>query len=86
MNPKLTILPSGVEVAAKDRKVVVAPAELRRILVGHPVEAWPYGRVAFVALMHLRAVGGSDDYPIEQNRSLAKKILEELDVDIDWWP
>lgn len=36
--------------------------------------------------MHLRAVGGGDDYPIEQNRQAAKRILEELDIEINWWP
>jgi len=86
MNPKLTILRSGVEVVAKGRTVAIAAGDLRKTLVGLPVEAWPYGRVASVALMHLRSVGGGDDYPIEQNRQAAKRILEELEIEINWWP
>jgi hypothetical protein len=88
-NPYLVIRRDGIEVIAKQlptgRKTVAA-VELERTLVGLPVTAWPYGRVAAVQENGVRAAGGSDDVSIPDNLSAALATLKKLDIAANRWP
>ncbi len=86
-NPYLVVRKDGVEIISKalpkGRKTVPV-TELQKTLIGLPVDAWPYGRVAAVQEIGIRSDG--DDKAIEQNKKTAKEILEKLKVKIEWWP
>jgi hypothetical protein len=88
-NPYLVIRTEGIEVNAKQlpsgRKTVVA-AGLERTLLGLPMNAWPYGRVAAVQQNGVRAAGDSDDELIADNLKAALTTLKKLDVTMNQWP
>ena len=88
-NPKITIRAEGIEVvtpAIPGGRRTVIPADLRDLLVGLPVTAWPYGRVVLASDIGLRQADRSDDEPIRRNHDAAEKVLKALDVEVDWWP
>jgi hypothetical protein len=85
-NPYLVVLKDGVDVKAHDYRRTVPVSELRRVLVALPVNAWPYGAVAAVEEMHLRAVDGADDARITANLNDTLAILKALKVHPDLWP
>ena len=88
-NPYLVIRRDGIEVIVKrlpSGRQTVAVAELERTLIGLPVTAWPYGRVAAVQENSIRAGDRSDDKPIADNLEAALAILKKLDVTVDRWP
>jgi hypothetical protein len=89
LNPKITIRAEGIEVESagipNGRKTVPAD-EFRNLLISLPVRAWPYGRVVLASDIGPRRADRSDDEPIRRNHEAAEKILEALDVKIDWWP
>jgi hypothetical protein len=88
-NPKVVIRAEGIEVvsaAMEGGRKTVPVDELRELLISLPVRAWPYGRVVLAADLGLRRGDGSDDAPIKRNHDAAEKILEALDVVVDWWP
>jgi hypothetical protein len=88
-NPALIIRADGIEVIAKglaSGRAMVAPSDLARVLVGLPVNAWPYGRVVEVQDIGIRQPEGVDDEPIRQNHQAAEKILKDLGIVIDWLP
>ena len=57
---------------------------MREILVSLPADAWPLGRV--VAVQELSIRSGRDDELIEGTGEALKRMLEELRVEINWWP
>jgi plasmid stabilization system protein ParE len=59
---------------------------LSRVLADLPVRAWPYGRVVMATDLGIRAGNGSDEEPIRRNHEAAQEILDDLDVEVDWWP
>ena len=85
-NPYLVILRDGVDVRAKGYRRTLPVSELRQALVALPVSAWPYGAVAAVEEMHLRAVDGADDAAIKTNLDEALAVLKALKVRADRWP
>jgi hypothetical protein len=87
-NPYLVIRRDGIEVIVKrlpSGRQTVAVADLERTLIGLPVTAWPYGRVAAVQENSIRAGDRSDDKPIADNLEAALAILKKLDVRVDRW-
>jgi hypothetical protein len=95
LNPKITIRAEGVEVESRalpGRRKTVSTSELRALLVGLPVDAWPYGRVVLASDIGLRNVDASgrpderEEQSIRQNHGVAERILRVLTIDIDWWP
>jgi hypothetical protein len=88
-NPYLVIRRDGIEVIVKrlpSARQTVAAADLQRTLIGLPVSAWPYGRVAAVQEISIRAGDRSDDKPIAENLDTALAILKKLDVTVARWP
>jgi len=85
-NPYLVVLKDGVAVRAKGYRRTLPVSELRQALVSLPVGAWPYGAVAAVEEMHLRAVDGADDAAIKTNLDEALAVLKALTVRADRWP
>jgi len=85
-NPYLVVLKDGVDVRAKGYRSTVPVSELRRLLVALPVSASPYGTVAAVEEMHLRAVDGADDAAIKTKLGDALAVLKALKVRPDRWP
>ena len=88
-NPFLVIRRDGIEVIATQLpsgRKIVASSDLERTLIGLPVAAWPYGRVAAVQEIALRAAGGGDDKPIADNLRAALTTLRRLDVAVNRWP
>lgn len=88
-NPYLVIRRDGIEVIAKSLssgRTTVPSADLLRTLIALPVTAWPYGRVAAVQEISIRAGDRSDDKPIAGNLDAALAILKKLDVTVDRWP
>ena len=88
-NPCLVIRRDGIEVIAKQLpsgRQTVAVADLERMLIGLPLTAWPYGRVAAVQEISIRAGDRSDDKPIADNLDAALVILKKLDVTVDRRP
>ena len=71
---------------AKGYRSTVPVSELRQVLVALPVSGWPYGAVAAVEEMHLRAVDGADDAAIKTNLDGALAVLKALKVRADRWP
>ena len=64
LNPKLIVHGNSVWViseAIPSGRKLVSTDELRRMLVGLPVGAWPYGRVVEASDAGIRAGDGSDD-------------------------
>jgi len=59
--------------------------ELRRLLVGLPISAWPYGRVVLATDAGL--VGSLDDFElIKRNRDEVAQVLKALAIEANWWP
>jgi hypothetical protein len=88
-NPYLVIRRDGIEVIARklpSGRKIVATADLERTLIGLPVTAWPYGRIAAVNEQGLREADGRDDKPIADNLEKALATLRRLDVTADRWP
>jgi hypothetical protein len=88
-NPYLVIRRDGIEVIAKSLpsgRTTVPSVDLPRTLIALPVTAWPYGRVAAVQEISIRAGDRSDDKPIAGNLDAALAILKKLDVTVDRWP
>ncbi len=86
-NPYLIVHADGIEVISKalpSGRRLVEPGELRRVLIGLPVSAWPYGRVIAIQEAGLRAPG--DDEPISRNKQAAEAVLKALRLQISWWP
>jgi hypothetical protein len=88
LNPKLIMLPDGIQVIAAgiDGRKVVAPEDLRETLLKLPVDAWPYGRVVGASDASIRTGVRRDDERIKRNHDAAEKILKALRVEADWWP
>jgi hypothetical protein len=85
----MTIRADGVEVASgaiRGGRKVVPVGELRALLVGLPVKAWPYGRVVLASDIGLRQADRSDDSSIRENHDRAETILKALNIEVDWWP
>lgn len=84
----MIVIPQGVEVrtsALAGGKTTVRVDELRRVLVGLPVSAWPYGRVVLGTDTGL--LGSLDDLvPIRRNHDEAARVLKTLGIEVDWWP
>ena len=83
-NPFLVVHPDGVELIPRDGDVRGphrTVAELERVLMSLPAEAWPLGRA--VAVQENALGSGS-----EQERTLValKAMLESHDIAINWWP
>jgi hypothetical protein len=88
-NPALIIRAEGIEVVSgviRGGRKIVPSGELRSLLVGLPIKAWPYGRVILASDTGLRQADGRDDNSIRQNHDRAEKILKALDIELDWWP
>ena len=85
-NPYLVVLKDGVDVRANGYWRTLPVSELPRALVALPVSAWPYGAVAAVEEMHLRAVDGADDAAIKTNLDDALAVLKALKVRANRWP
>ena len=98
-NPYLVIRRDGIEVIVRRlpaSRQTVAAADLERTLIGLPVTAWPYGRVAAVQEIGIRAGDRSGDNlsavalaeaeAIADNLEAALTILKKLDVTVDRWP
>jgi hypothetical protein len=88
-NPKITIRTDGVEVvsgAIRGGRKIVPSGELRGLLVGLPVKAWPYGRVVLASDTGLRQPDRRDDNSIRENHDRAESILKALGIEVDWWP
>lgn len=67
-NPYVVIRRDSIEVVAsglRSGRKTIAPTDLQRTLLDLPVTAWPYGRVAAVQEIGIRAPG--DDKPIAHN-------------------
>ena len=95
LNPRITIRAEGVEVESRaipGGRKTVSTSELRALLVGLPIEAWPYGRVVLASDIGLRRVDASgrldesDERSIRQNHEVAERILRVLNIEMDWWP
>ncbi|HLG58163.1 MAG TPA: hypothetical protein VI485_22650 [Vicinamibacterales bacterium] len=95
LNPIITIRAEGVEVGSRaipGGRKTVSTSELRALLVGLPVEAWPYGRVVLASDIGLRSVDASgrldesDEQSIRQNHEVAERILRVLNIEMEWWP
>ena len=88
LNPKVIVVPKGVEVRSwslAGGTTTVRVDELRRVLVGLPISAWPYGRVVLATDAGL--VGSLDDLePIRRNHDEAARVLKALVIEADWWP
>lgn len=88
-NPILVIRADGIEVIAQgipSGSRTVSSADLRRTLLGLPVAAWPYGRVAAVQDIGLHPADLSDGPAIANNRNLTLAVLQALDVTPERWP
>jgi hypothetical protein len=88
-NPCLVIRRDGIEVIVRrvpPSRQTVAAADLERTLIGLPITAWPYGSVAAVQEISIRAGDRSDDKPIADNLEAALATLKKLDVTADRWP
>jgi hypothetical protein len=86
-NPILIVSPNDVEVRSSaliGGKKIVRPPDLRSVLIGLPVSAWPYGRVILGEDNGL--AGGPNDPAIKRNHDEAAEILKTLDIAVDWWP
>jgi hypothetical protein len=87
-NPQVIVVPKGVEVSSAALAGGTRTArsdELRRVLVGLPISAWPYGRVVLVTEIGL--VGSLDDLElIKRNRDEAAQVLKALAIEANWWP
>lgn len=89
LNPKITIRAEGIEVITDvlpGGRKTVAPGALRDLLISLPIKAWPYGRVILGSDIGLRQVDRHDDEPIRRNHEAAARIMNSLDVEVDWWP
>ncbi len=89
LNPFLIVHGNGVwaiSQAIPSGRKFVSTHELRRMLVGLPVGAWPYGRVVAASDAGIRAGDGSDDEPIKRNHETVQDILKGLGVRVEWWP
>ena len=88
LNPQVIVVPKGVEVRSASLAGGTRTArldELRRVLVGLPISAWPYGRVVLVTEIGL--VGRLDDLElIKRNRDEAARVLKALAIEANWWP
>jgi hypothetical protein len=88
LNPQVIVIPQGVEVrssALPGGQTTVRVDELRRVLVGLPVSAWPYGRVVLATDTGL--LGSLDDLvPIKRNHDEAARVLKALGIEVNWWP
>ena len=62
----------------------VSVSRMREILLSLPVDAWPYGRIVAVQEISIRS--RNDDRSIDRNRSELERMLEDLDITINWWP
>jgi hypothetical protein len=89
LNPIITLRAEGIEVQSaglpKGRKTVPAD-ELRTLLISLPVSAWPYGRVVLASDIGVRSGKRGEDEVIRRNHEAAEKILDALNVKVDWWP
>jgi hypothetical protein len=88
-NPYLVIRRDGIEVIAKglaSGRKTVAAADLEHTLIELPVAAWPYGRVAAVQEIGIRAADRSDEKLIADNLEATLAILKKLKVTVDRWP
>ena len=88
LNPQVIVVPKGVEVRSASLAGGTRTArldELRRVLIGLPISAWPYGRVVLVTEIGL--VGRLDDLElIERNRDEAARVLKALAIEANWGP
>ena len=88
LNPQVIVTPQGVEVrssALAGGQTTVSVNELRRVIVGLPVSAWPYGRVVLGTDIGLIGSVG-DLVPIKRNHDEAARVLKALGIEVDWWP
>jgi hypothetical protein len=88
-NPKVTILPTGIEVeseALPSGRKTVGISELRALLIGLPVSAWPYGRVVLATDIGILAAVSRDEAAIRANHQRADAILRQLRIEVEWWP
>ena len=86
-NPYLVVYADGIEVISKavpSGRKLVAPANLRRTLIGLPASAWPYGRVVAIQEAGIRVPG--DDQRIKRNKQVAEAALKALRLEFEWWP
>jgi hypothetical protein len=95
LNPKITVRAEGIEVksgALPGGRKTVPSSELGAVLVGLPVDAWPYGRVVLASDIGLRRVDArgrldeTDEQSIRRNHEAARRVLWALNIEIDWWP
>ena len=88
LNPQVIVVPKGVEVRSASLAggtTTVRVDELRRVLAGLPISAWPYGRVVLATQIGL--VGSLDDLGlITRNREEAAQVLKALAIEANWWP
>ena len=88
LNPQVIARPNGVEVRSASLaggKTTVRVDELRRVLVGLPISAWPYGRV--VLATDAGIVGSLDDFElIKRNRDEVAQVLKALAIETNRWP
>jgi len=88
-NPYLVVGRDGIEVIVRrlpSSRTTVAAVDLEPILVGLPISAWPYGRVAAVQEVGIREPDRSDDKSIAANLEAVLAILKKLDITVDRWP
>jgi hypothetical protein len=86
-NPYLIVSADRVNVLSEtieSGRKSVAVRDLRELLMGLPITAWPYGRV--VAVQPQGLSGRVDRTPIAQSMQRVRAILEQLPVVIDPWP
>jgi hypothetical protein len=87
LNPRITIRAEGIEVVRPgSQPMTVAVRELRRVLVGLPIAAWPYGRVIRASDIGIVRGDLSDVGAINRNHRAAEQVLKALDIEIGWIP
>lgn len=88
LNPRVVVIPKGVEVRSSSLaggSTTIRVDELRRVLVGLPISAWPYGRVVLATETGL--LGSLDALePIKRNHDEVACVLKALGIEVDWWP
>jgi hypothetical protein len=86
LNPYIVVTAKGVAVRVRgssgyrDMRMIELAPYLKQL----PGRAWPCGRIVAAQENGLRS--GNDDAAIKEDASRVKGILNELKIEIDWWP
>ncbi len=70
--------------AARSREVQLRPADLARVLIALPPDAWPYGRV--IAVAESPQANPKDRPKVRRNVEAVIQQLNDLGIVVEEWP